>query len=230
MAKCAALAGVLFLGAGAFSVAGGIAGWNLYRMFGKETMPAVPKPASVAEAKVLRTIAEMETSGAKRFGVLESDGRLLRWVVETLGAKNVIEVGTSTGYSALWLSLGLIATGGRLTTFEVDPGRAAAAQEHFRKAGVDGQVVVIVGDAHKTLARLGEPIDLVFIDAEKEGYVDYVKRLLPLVRPGGLVLAHNVGAAPDYARYVGASPDLETVLLTRTSGLSATLKKRRQNP
>ncbi len=123
-------------------------------------------------------------------------------------------------------SLVLRQTGGRLTTFEIDPRRAATAREFFRKAGLDGQATVVVGDAHQTLATLKDPIDAVFMDADKEGYVDYLKRLLPLLKPGGVILAHNIRQAPDYLQYVAANPDLETVLLVQSSGLTATLKKR----
>ncbi|MFB3779163.1 MAG: O-methyltransferase [Bryobacteraceae bacterium] len=220
----------LFLGACTLLAGGGIAGWNLYRLFGKESIPTPALAISEGESRILATIAWMEKGGTKRFGVPESDGRLLRWLVEAVEARNVVEIGTSTGYSGLWLSLGLHSTGGRLTTFEVDPGRAAAAREHFRKAGVEDQVNVVVGDAHRSLAGLKEPIDLVFIDADKEGYVDYAKQILPVLRPGGLILAHNVGQAPEYISYVAASPDLDTVLLTRTSGMSATLKRSAQKP
>ncbi len=168
----------------------------------------------------------MQQVGDVRFGVPEADGRLLRLLTEAAGAKNVVEIGTSTGYSGLWLSLALRQTGGRLTTFEIDPGRAATAREFFRKAGLDRQATVVIGDAHQTLATLKDPIDVVFMDADKEGYVDYLKRLMPLLKPGGVILAHNIRQAPDYLQYVAANPDLETLLLVQSSGLTATLKKR----
>ena len=92
---------------------------------------------------------------------------MLRLLTEAAGAKNVVEIGTSTGYSGLWLCLALESTGGKLTTFEIDPGRAMTAREHFRKAGVERMVDLVEGDAHETVTRLKEPIDVVFIDAEK---------------------------------------------------------------
>jgi predicted O-methyltransferase YrrM len=67
---------------------------------------------------------------------------------------------------------------------------------------------------------------MVFLDADKEGYVDYLDRLLPLVRPGGLILAHNIDSAPDYVSRVTSSPDLETVFYMQGGGLGITLKKR----
>jgi caffeoyl-CoA O-methyltransferase len=71
-----------------------------------------------------------------------------------------------------------------------------------------------------------EPIDVLFIDADKEGYVDYLNKLLPLVKPGGLILAHNIGMANDYEQLVKASRALETMYYMEGEGLGITLKKR----
>ena len=86
-------------------------------------------------------------------------------------------------YSGLWTCLALRTTGGRLTTFELDPGRAEQARKHFQEAGVGTLVNVIVGDAHENVKRIQVPIDLLFVDADKEGYASYLKALLPLVSP-----------------------------------------------
>ena len=174
-----------------------------------------------AERRVLAVLEGMRQSGTRHLSVDDKAGRLLRLLTEAINAKNVVEVGTSTGYSGLWLSLALQKTGGRLTTFEIDAGRAAQAREHFRKAGVAQLVTVVEGDAHKTVTQLQEPIDLVFIDADWGGYTDYLNKLLPLVRPGGLILAHNAESVPDYVKAVTTRPDLETVFV----GPSITLKK-----
>ncbi|MFB3779740.1 MAG: O-methyltransferase [Bryobacteraceae bacterium] len=219
-------AGVLLLSGFALLVSGGVFGWNLYRFFGKEPVSAAALGKTPAESRILATLEEMRRDGKIQFGVPESDGRRLRLLAEALGAVNAVEIGTSTGYSGLWLSLGLHRTGGRLTTFEMDARRAAIARENFRRAGVDKLVTVVEGDAHENLARLEAPVDLVFLDADKEGYVDYLNRLLPLVRPGGLILAHNARLAPDYMRRVTTDPELDTLLLTQGSGLCVTLKKR----
>ena len=154
------------------------------------------------------------------------DGRMLRLLAESSGAKSVVELGTSTGLSGLWLCLALQKTGGKLTTFEYDAGRAATARGHFKKAGVEQIVTVVEGDAHQTISRLKEPIDVLFIDADKEGYVDYLNRLLPLVRPGGLILAHNDDMSPEYQRLVTANPALETLFYREGEGMAITLKKR----
>lgn len=184
-----------------------------------------PLAASGAEQRVLNVLDEVRRSGRTWASVPDADGRLLRVLAEALRARHVAEIGTSTGYSGLWFSLALLSTGGRLTTFEIDSGRAAMAREHFKKAGVDHLVTLVEGDAHRNLATLQGPIDLAFIDAEKSGYVDYLEKLLPLVRPGGLILAHNVEMAPDYVRAVTSNPALETVFYMEGAGLGITLKK-----
>lgn len=185
-----------------------------------------PLARNAAEKAVLAVLNEAISSGAVWSNVPESDGRLLRLLTESAGAKNVVEIGTSTGYSGLWFCLALQDTGGRLTTFEIDPGRAAQAREHFRRAGVEKLVTIVQGDAHANVTRLKEPIDVLFIDADKEGYVDYLNKLLPLVRPGGLVLAHNSGMAPDYVRLVTSNPDLDTIFDPGGGEMAVTLKKR----
>jgi predicted O-methyltransferase YrrM len=154
------------------------------------------------------------------------DGKALRLLAEAASAKNVVEIGTSTGYSGLWFCLVLQKTGGHLTTFEIDHERASKAREHFKEAGVEPMVTIIEGDAHEQVTKLRGPVDLVFIDADKSGYVDYLNKLRPLVRPGGLILAHNVDMVPDYVRAVTTSGELETIFYMEGGGLGVTLKKR----
>jgi caffeoyl-CoA O-methyltransferase len=155
-----------------------------------------------------------------------ADGRLLRILTESVNAKHVVEIGTSTGISGLWFAMALEKTGGKLTTFEYDATRAATATKHFKEAGVDRMITIVQGDAHETISRLKEPIDIIFIDADKEGYVDYLNKLLPLVRPGGLLLAHNVEMVAEYMKAVNSKPELDTVIYTTGGGLAVTLKKR----
>lgn len=187
---------------------------------------ARPLPKDEAEKRVLSVIEEAEREGRLFASVPVSDGRMLRLLTEAVGARHVVEIGTSTGYSGLWFCLALQKTGGKLTTFEIDSRRAAMAREHFRQAGVDKLVTLIEGNAHQTISRVKEPIDVVFLDADKDGYVAYLEKLLPLVRPGGLILAHNVDMADDYVRRVTSDPNLDTVFYTQGGGLSITLKKR----
>jgi len=191
---------------------------------GSVEYPPLAKTAS--EKRILSTINEAAAAGELYENVPAADGRMLRLLTEAVDAKRVVEIGTSTGISGMWFCMALEKTGGRLTTFELDPHRAAVARTHFQKAGVDGLVTIVLGDAHKNIRKLEGPIDVVFIDAEKSGYVDYLHKVLPLVRPGGLILAHNLNMVPDYVKAVTSIPDLETVFYMQGNQLGITLKKR----
>jgi predicted O-methyltransferase YrrM len=189
--------------------------------------PALPKDDG--EKRILDAL-ERARQGQRFANVSTADGRLLRQLTEAVGAKRVVELGTSTGESGLWFSLALRKTGGKLYTYDIDPGRIAVARENFKRAGVEDIVVITEGDAHQTAPRSKDPIDILFIDAEKEGYDAYLKELLPYVRPGGLILAHNMRRPAPNPRYIDAittSPDLDTsFVLMDGAGVGITLKKR----
>ena len=181
------------------------------------------------EMKILSVLDDIR-QGPWMANVDTLHGRLLRILVESTGAKHVVEIGTSNGYAALWICLGLRTTGGKLLTHEIDPQHAAMARANFKRAGVDSLVTVVEGDAHQTMTRLEGPIDLLFIDADKPGYLDYFTKLLPLVRPGGLILADNVSRpepSPAFLKAITTNPNLETIFLNmQATGISVTLKKR----
>ncbi|MHC4517091.1 MAG: O-methyltransferase [Planctomycetota bacterium] len=184
-----------------------------------------PVPRDDNEKKVLDILADIRARQSYR-NVPPEDGRLLRILAESMGAKHVVEIGTSTGYSGIWFGLALQKTGGRLTTYEIDAGRAATARANFERAGMADIITLVEGDAHEKVTALKGPIDILFLDADKQGYIDYMNKLLPLVRPGGLVVAHNITpgmADPAYMEAITTDPDLETIVRT---GVSLTIKKR----
>ncbi|UCG58689.1 MAG: O-methyltransferase [Phycisphaerales bacterium] len=190
-------------------------------------MASSPMPRTETEKKILQVLDDMNQN--QRRGMMNvpvEDGRLLRLLTEAVGAKHVIEIGTSNGYSGIWFCLALQKTGGKLTTHEIDSRRASLARENFKRAGVDKLVTLVEGDAHENVTKLKGTIDVVFIDADKEGYTDYLNKLLPLVRPGGLILAHNISprmADPKFLEAITQNPDLESMLHGQ---MSVTLKKR----
>jgi predicted O-methyltransferase YrrM len=198
--------------------------------FGGGGFETAPMPKDAAEKKILDVLDELErTQSGGMMNVPMHDGRLLRLLAETTGAKLIVEIGTSNGYSGIWQCLALKSTGGRLTTFEIDARRAALARENFKKAGVDDIVTLVEGDAHEKVQEFTGEIDILFLDADKEGYIDYLNKLVPKVRPGGLILAHNINvgqADPRYIEAITTNPDLETVFLSDGGGVSVTLKKR----
>jgi caffeoyl-CoA O-methyltransferase len=186
---------------------------------------SLPLANTEGEHRIVSVLDQMVKFHQTYLSVPVQDGKALRLLTEAADAKNVVEIGTSTGFSGLWFCLALQRTAGHLTTFEIDHSRAAMAREHFKKAGVEKIVTVVEGDAHAEVAKLKTPIDVAFIDADKAGYVDYLNKVLPLVRPGGLILAHNVEMVPDYVKMVGANPNLETIFYMEGGGLAVTLKK-----
>ena len=179
-----------------------------------------------AEWKILAVMDHMMKAHLTYLSVPPQDGAALRLLAEAADAKNIVEIGTSTGYSGLWFCLALQRTGGHLTSFEIDHERASTARGHFQDAGVEKLVTVVEGDAHEQVAKLKMPIDVAFIDADKSGYLDYLRKVLPLVRPGGLILAHNVEMVPDYVKAVTTNPDLETIFYMPGGGLAVTLRRR----
>lgn len=187
-------------------------------------------PKNDVEKRILEVIERVgRDQRAGNMIVPEEDGRLLRAWTEAVGAKNVVEIGTSVGYSGLWFCLALKGTGGKLTTFDIDERRAAMAKANFEAAGVADIVTIVLGDAHETVKDLKDPIDVLFLDADKSGYLDYLQKLLPLVRPGGIVIAHNMTPNMADRRFVEAittNPELETVFLHMDgSGVSISVKK-----
>jgi predicted O-methyltransferase YrrM len=191
-----------------------------------ENAPNPTLPKTESERRILNTISDAVKAKELYANVPAADGHMLRLLTEAINARNVVEVGTSTGISGMWFSMALERTGGHLTTFELDHTRAELARAHFKKAGVDRLVTLVEGDAHQNIAKLKDPIDAVFIDAEKDGYVDYLHKLLPLVRPGGLILAHNANMVPDYVKLVTSDPNLESSFYMEGNQLVVTLKKR----
>jgi predicted O-methyltransferase YrrM len=198
----------------------------------RQWLPRHPRPRDDAEKRIIGVMDDMQDNQARGMGnVLPEDGRLMRMLAESLEAKHVVELGTANGYSAMWFCLALRATGGKLTTHEIDRERIAMAKENFRRAGVEPLVTLVEGDAHETIKDLRGPIDVVLLDAEKEGFCDYLEKLLPLVRKGGLIIAHDSSGQADmmddYFKAITENPNLETVLVDASKwGMCITRKMR----
>lgn len=182
------------------------------------------------EKAILAVLDDMDkTQRRGNMNVPVEDGRLLRLFAESIQAKHVVEIGTSTGYSGIWFCLALQKTQGKLTTYEIDATRANMARANFKRAGVEDVVTLVEGNAHEEVLKLTDSIDLLFLDADKEGYIDYLQKLLPKIRPGGLIISHNMNtrqADPKFVEAITTNKALETLFLHMDgSGVSVTLKK-----
>jgi caffeoyl-CoA O-methyltransferase len=146
-----------------------------------------PLPPVLEE--LTRATHEETTQPRMLSGALQ--GSFLRFLVRLTGARNIVEVGTFTGYSAICMALGLPADG-KLVSLESDERMKSFHNTFFPKAGVSDKIEVVYGDARTTLPGLSGPFDMAFIDADKKGYLQYYETLLPKMRPGGLMVADNV--------------------------------------
>jgi predicted O-methyltransferase YrrM len=134
-----------------------------------------------------------ETAHERRMlNVARETGRLHGVLGRATRATHVVEVGSSNGYSTIWLADAVRDTGGRVTTLEVNPDKIAHARRNLATAGVAGVVEILAGRAADTLARLDGPLDLVFLDADRGNYLDYLDLVVPRLRVGGLLVADNV--------------------------------------
>lgn len=136
--------------------------------------------------------AETVRNDMPQISLTAEEGRLLQFLVQSVGAKKAVEIGALAGYSGTWIARGLSA-GGRLYTLEVSSKHAEVARASFEKAGVGDRVELIEGPALESLKSLSSqgPFDFIFIDADKAGYPDYLAWAVENLRPGGIVAAHN---------------------------------------
>jgi predicted O-methyltransferase YrrM len=145
-------------------------------------------PVCGAEIKDLDAfLSEVREHG--HLNVPPDHGRFLQLMAEQSAAKRVLEVGTSNGYSGLWIARGLRRTGGKLVTLEIDEGRATAARANFKKAGFDDVIAAHLGDAFKLIPTLEGEFDMIFLDAGN--FKAFFDLAAPKLRSGGVLLTHN---------------------------------------
>ncbi len=176
-----------------------------------------------------RVLQGIRAADGGQLAVSEEDGRFLRVLIASTGAKRVLEIGAASGYSAIWMGLGLRQTGGQLVTIEYDPVRANEAAENIRRAGLGDVVRVISGDAFNEIPKLQGDFDLVFLDAWKPDYKKFFNIVFPRVAPGGLFLAHNVinkrNEMRDFLSAIASHPQaLNTTVSPGHEGISMTYK------
>jgi len=194
-------------------------------------LAAQTAPASAVEPALARLLAGIRAADKGQLAVSEEDGRFLRVLVGATNARQVLEIGAASGYSAIWIGLGLRQTGGKLTTIEFDPVRAKEAAANVQRAGLSDIVRVVHGDAFQEVPKVPGGFDLVFLDAWKPDYKKFFDTVFPRVNPGGLFLAHNViNKKNDMLDFLSAIEKHPMALTTTVSpgheGISMTYKKR----
>jgi predicted O-methyltransferase YrrM len=148
-----------------------------------------------ADAALDAALADSNAAGLPDIQISPSQGKFLHLLARLHGARNILELGTLAGYSTIWLARAL-PPGGRLVTLEYEPKHAEVARKNLARAGLADIVDICVGPALETLPQLAAqtrgPFDMVFIDADKENYPQYLDWAIALSRPGGLIIADNI--------------------------------------
>jgi caffeoyl-CoA O-methyltransferase len=172
--------------------------------------------------------------------VPEADGRILYEIIIRNKYKKALEVGTSTGHSAIWIAWALSKTGGKLITIEIDEGRHKEALSNFKEAGLSQYIDARLANAHRLVNELPGSFDFVFIDADKDWYINYAKAVIPKLKAGGCITAHNVEeprpggrgryrlrGTDEYYQYMKSLPDFETIIHPQSrAGVAVSCKKK----
>ena len=164
--------------------------------------------------------------------VPEIDGRLLYDIIIKNRYTKALEIGTSTGHSAIWIAWALSKTGGKLITVEIDKSRYKMALENFKKAGLSEYIDARLADAHELVPKLKGPFDFVFSDADKDWYKNYFDAVAPKLVVGGCYTTHNVWdrrsggfGSGSYVNYLKGLKNFETTFNGRGNGVALSYKK-----
>jgi len=169
----------------------------------------------------------------RNMNVPTSDGKILYDIIIKNKYKKALEIGTSTGHSAIWIAWALSKTGGKLITIEIDKNRYNEAVANFKEAGLSDYIDARLADAHKLIKELKGPFDFVFCDADKYWYKNYFIDVFPKLEVGGCYTAHNVsgrsgwrrGGIGEFYDYIKDLPNLETTVDNNGGGISISYKK-----
>jgi predicted O-methyltransferase YrrM len=171
--------------------------------------------------------SENRKPGSRLWAIPPVTGRLLWILVSAMNAREVLEIGASSGYSGTWIGCALAHTGGHLTTMDFDADKVKYARETYRRTGVDDRVNILLGDALDIVPTLNTQYDLVFLDCNKEYYHDLLEPILWRLRRGGLLIADNVISHQDtlkgYLDEVKEHSSLVSITLPIGSGEELTM-------
>jgi predicted O-methyltransferase YrrM len=180
--------------------------------------------------KKVKTFLEEHSSNWRDMNVPITDGKVLYDIIVKNGYTNAVEIGTSTGHSAIWIAWALSKTGGKLITIEIDKTRYLEAKGNFKKAGLSKYIDARLADAHKLVPELPGKYDFVFSDADKYWYKNYFVDMDPKLKVGGCFTAHNVlmrsRGITEFVEYIENLKNYTTTIdESGPSGISISYKK-----
>lgn len=203
----------------------------IFLMIGAQLIVLAQKPEmhTDLDRRVEKFLNENRTKW-RDWNVPYEDWKVLYDLIIKNNYKRALEIGTSTGHSAIWMAWALSKTGGKLISIEIDENRYRTALQNFKKAGVDAFIDARLADAHQLVRELDGPFDFVFSDADKEWYLQYFKDLDPKLAVGGCFTAHNVpkafGGIKEFLYYIRKLPNYQTTIdRSSSAGISISYKK-----
>lgn len=144
-------------------------------------------------AITIDTLKKLEETQEEFWNISHQTGNFINILIKSIKAKNVLEIGTSNGYSGLWIADALKETGGHLTTIEFWEKRQCLARENFSKCSLEDVITCKIGSAYEIITgEIKEEFDMVFIDANKQEYIKFFEAVHPLLKKGGIILADNI--------------------------------------
>ncbi len=170
---------------------------------------------------IKKTLQALEETGKKYWIIPRETGSFINKLIRTHGCKTVLEVGTSIGYSGIWIAEALSHTGGKLYTIESHDERFKKAKEHFNRAGVSKYIKQLKG--HAPDVEIPDMFDLLFLDATKAEYVSYIKTFLFHMKKGGIIIADNALSHHEelkaYEEYIFNAKHLKSECINLGTGI-----------
>ena len=184
----------------------------------------------ITDKVTAEVLAELEKTQKEFWNIPRKTGVLLNMFIKMMNAQSVLEIGTSNGYSGIWLSKALKETGGRLTTIEFYEKRQSVAKENFKKCGVDDIIRTIEGSACEIIKNFApeEKFDFVFIDASKREYIDYYRLIKPHLTSKAMIVADNIIShaekVKDFVDAIDADDEFQYEIIEVPGGILAAYK------
>ena len=184
------------------------------------------------DEKTVNTCLELEKTIQDFWNVDRPSANFLNQMIKIKNSKSALEIGTSNGYSGIWIAKALLETGGKLTTIEYWEKRSSVAIENFKKAGVNDIITTLTGDAIEILREMKEKqfpkFDFIFVDANKAEYIEYFNSYDSLLEAGGIIIADNILShykkTKDFVETIMNHPSYQSQILNFEAGMMLSLK------